>query len=125
MNIIISNQSGIPIYEQITKTIKEEIIKGNLKENELLPSIRNLAKELRVSVITSKKAYEELEHEGFIYTVKGKGTFVGKANLDAIKDDIRKEIEEKIDCAIEKSFEIGVTEEEFLDMVKILWSERG
>ena len=74
MNIIISNTLGIPIYEQIAKEIKNEIISGNLKENELLPSIRSLAAELRVSVITTKRAYEELERDGYIYTIRGKGS---------------------------------------------------
>lgn len=93
MNINISNASGQPIYEQITLQIKALIISGELKEGEALPSMRMLAKELRISVITTKRAYEELEREGFIFSVPGKGSFVAAKNLDLIREEHLKKIE--------------------------------
>ena len=123
MNIIISNKSGIPIYEQIIKGIKDEIIKGNLEKNSLIPSIRNLARELRVSVITSKKAYEELERQGYVYTVRGKGTFVADTNLDLIKKDKIKEIEKELLETIDNAKSIGLNYEKVKEMLKSLWYE--
>lgn len=123
MNIIISNKSGIPIYEQIIKEIKDEIIKGDLEKDSLLPSIRNLARELRVSVITVKKAYEELEREGYVYTIRGKGTFVADANLDLIKKDKSKEIEKELLKTIDNAKSIGLNYEALKDILKTLWYE--
>ena len=88
MDIIISNTSSMPIYEQIVMQIKKNIMNGNLKEGEALPSMRTLAKELRISVITTKRAYEELESAGFIITVMGKGSFVAKKNIERIKEEL-------------------------------------
>lgn len=85
MLIFINNKNGVPIYDQIYSQIKTEIINGGLKEDSPLPSIRNLAKDLRISVITTKRAYEELEKEGFIYTVPGKGSFVAGKNTELIR----------------------------------------
>ena len=96
MKILISNSNKQPIYEQISFQIKEQIIKGELAKDELLPSIRNLAKELQISVITTKRAYEELERDGFIHTVPGKGTFVAGQNLNSIKEKKFKMIEEDL-----------------------------
>ena len=87
MNIFIDNKCGIPIYDQIYSQIKNHIISGKLHEDDSLPSIRSLAKDLRISVITTKRAYDELEKEGFIYTVAGKGCFVAPKNIDLIRED--------------------------------------
>ena len=96
MNIIISNKDDRPIYEQIVSQFKEMIISGKLKEGEALPSIRTLAKDLRISVITTKRAYEELERDGFIETVAGKGSFVAEQNTEAIKEEKLKAIEKQM-----------------------------
>ena len=93
MNIFIDNKSGLPIYEQIYQQLKKEILAGNLKENEALPSIRNLAKDLHISVITTKRAYDELEKEGFIYTIAAKGCFVAAKNIELIREENLKLIE--------------------------------
>lgn len=120
MNIIISNTSRTPIYEQILKAIKDEIISGKIKEDTLLPSIRNLASDLRVSVITTKRAYEELEKEGYIYTVKGKGSYVAPQNKELLKEEKLKEIEDKLLEAIDISNSIGLEFEELIEMLKTL-----
>lgn len=121
MNIIISNASKEPIYEQITKQIKDNIINGILYQGELLPSIRSLAKELKISVITTKRAYEELEREGFIETVPGKGSYVSAQNKEFLKEKKIKSIEEKLSQAIEDSRLIGLTKEELKEMLDILY----
>lgn len=100
MNIIISNNGNIPIYEQIYSQIKTMIINGTLKEGDALPSMRFLAKELRISVITTKRAYEELERDGFIQTITGKGSFVGKTNIELIKEEHLKEVELHLNKAV-------------------------
>ncbi|MDQ0149990.1 GntR family transcriptional regulator [Eubacterium multiforme] len=120
MNIIISNTSRMPIYEQILKAIKDEIISGKIKEDTLLPSIRNLASDLRVSVITTKRAYEELEKEGYIYTVKGKGSYVAPQNKELLKEEKLKEIEDKLLEIIDISNSIGLEFEELIEMLKTL-----
>ena len=97
MDILIDNKSGAPIYDQIYSQIKTQIISGALREDELLPSIRNLAKDLRISVITTKRAYEELEREGFIYTVAGKGCFVAAKNVELLREENLKKIEEHME----------------------------
>lgn len=96
MNIFIDNRSGAPIYDQIYSQIKNQIINGTLTENELLPSIRNLAKDLRISVVTTKRAYDELERESFIYTLPAKGCFVAAQNTELLKEHNLKKIEEHI-----------------------------
>lgn len=96
MNIVISNKDDRPIYEQIVSQFKEMIISGKLKSGETLPSIRALAKDLRISVITTKRAYEELERDGFIETVAGKGSFVAEQNTEAIKEEKLKAIEKQM-----------------------------
>lgn len=121
MNIIISNISKEPIYEQITKQIKDNIINGILEQGELLPSIRSLAKELKISVITTKRAYEELEREGFIETIPGKGSYVSAQNKEFLKEKRIKSIEEKLSEAIEDSLLIGLTKEELKEMLDILY----
>ena len=97
MDILIDNKSGAPIYDQIYSQIKTQIISGALREDELLPSIRNLAKDLRISVITTKRAYDELEREGFIYTVTGKGCFVAAKNVELLREENLKKIEEHME----------------------------
>ena len=120
MNIVVSNTSGVPIYEQIAKAIKNEILSGDLKENSALPSIRSLASELSVSVITTKRAYEELERDGFIYTLPGKGSYVAEQNKELLMEEKLREIEEKLGEAIDIANSIGLTFEELVGMLKTL-----
>ncbi|WP_415331232.1 GntR family transcriptional regulator [Clostridium perfringens] len=120
MNIVVSNTSGVPIYEQIAKAIKNEILSGDLKGNSALPSIRSLASELRVSVITTKRAYEELERDGFIYTLPGKGSYVAEQNKELLMEENLREIEEKLGEAIDIANSIGLTFEELVGMLKTL-----
>lgn len=119
MLIFIDNKNGIPIYDQIVKQIKALIISGSLKENEMLPSIRSLAKELRISVITTKRAYEELERQGFVYTVPSKGCFVAKQNIDLLREENLKKIEQHIREVVLLSKSCGLTAEEIIELVKI------
>lgn len=123
MDIIISNTSSMPIYEQIMMQIKKSIMNGDLKEGEALPSMRTLAKELRISVITTKRAYEELENAGFIVTVMGKGSFVAKKNIERIKEEQLKEIEKSIQYVVEQAQLNGISLQELLDIVKILYGD--
>ncbi|MFZ5354119.1 MAG: GntR family transcriptional regulator [Bacillota bacterium] len=123
MNIIISNSSQEPIYEQIVRQVKSLIINGKLEAGETLPSIRNLAKELQISVITTKRAYEELEREGFIETVGGKGTFVSAQNKELIREKKIKIIEEKLLEAIDESKLLGIELKELTAMLEILYKE--
>ena len=123
MNIIISNSSQAPLYEQIESLIKNQIVNMMLKPGEPLPSIRTLAKELKVSIITTKRAYEELEKEGFIKTVVGKGTFVAEANNERLREVAMYEIENKLEEAIISAKAIGLTLEETLDIIRSLFEE--
>lgn len=97
MNILIDNKSGAPIYDQIYSQVKNQILSGELRENEQLPSIRGLAKDLRISFITTKRAYEELEKDGFIYTIQAKGCYVAPKNLELLREENLKKIEEHIE----------------------------
>lgn len=92
MHVLIDNKSGAPIYDQIYSQIKAQIISGELKENDLLPSIRGLAKDLRISFITTKRAYDELEQEGFLYTIPGKGSFVAPKNVELLREENLKKL---------------------------------
>ena len=121
MKILISNPSKEPIYEQITQQIREQIIKGIIYEGEMLPSIRKLAKELQISVITTKRAYEELEKEGFIRIIPGKGTFVAPQSLDILKEKKLKIIEEKLVEVIDESKLLEISLEEIIKMLKLLY----
>lgn len=121
MKIVVSNSSKQPIYEQITYQIKEQIIKGILNEGTVLPSIRNLAKELQVSVITTKRAYEELERDGYIHTVQGRGTFIANQNLEDIKDKKYKMIEEDLIKIIEESKSLSISKNELIEMINIIY----
>lgn len=123
MNILISNSSPIPLYEQIQNQIKNQILNGVLKSNDPLPSIRMLAKELKVSIITTKRAYEELEKEGFIKTVTGKGTFVSEGNSERLKEAAVYEIESKLDDVISQAKALGMTLDECLEIFKSLFLE--
>lgn len=121
MNILISNSADEPIYLQIVKQLKEHIVKGELAESQSLPSIRSLAKELKISVITTKRAYDELEKEGYIVTVAGKGSFVAVINKEMIRENEVKMIEEKITEAINSAKLIGLTLEELREMLKLIY----
>lgn len=123
MNIIISNSSDEPIYEQISRQIKGAILKGELKEGDLLPSIRGLAKDLQISVITTKRAYEELEKEGFIETVQGKGSYVAGQNKELIREKKLSLIEAKLAEIVEESKALGITYKEIEEILKILFEE--
>ncbi len=123
MNIFINNKSGVPIYDQIYTKIKEQIISGELKENDPLPSIRGLAKDLKISFITTKRAYDELEREGFIYTVPAKGCYVSGASSEFIKEGMLREIEAHIDEILSLSKACGVSYEEISDMIKFSFSK--
>lgn len=123
MVILISNSSELPIYQQIAEQIKEQIISKKLTEGDLLPSIRNLARELKISVITTKKAYSELEKERFIESVPGKGTFVAKANLEYLTEMRLKKIEENLLIALIEAKAINLSREELINMLIILEEE--
>ena len=123
MKIIISNSSPDPIYEQITNQIKSQIIVGDLVEGEALPSIRKLAKDLHISVITTKRAYEDLEREGFIDTVVGKGSFVAIQNKEFLKEKRIKIIEDKLMEAISEAKIVGIGFVELKEMLEILYEE--
>lgn len=116
LEIIISNSSGKPIYEQITDQIKASILSGDLQEGEQLPSIRNLANGLRVSAITTKRAYSDLEAAGFIETVQGKGSFVAGGNADLIREEQLREIEALMARAIRDGRTIGLSDDELSEM---------
>ena len=118
MTVLIDNKCSLPIYDQIYSQIKAQIISGELQEHETLPSIRNLAKDLRISVITTKRAYDELEKEGFIYTIAAKGCFVAPKNVELLREETLKNIENHIDQIVRLSQSVGLSEQEVLDMVK-------
>lgn len=121
MKVIISNASSEPIYEQISQQIKAQIISGDLKEGDGLPSIRKLAKELYISVITTKRAYEELEKEGFIDTVGGKGTFVAIQNMELLREKKMKSIEDMMASTVSDAQKMGITHKELKEMLSILY----
>lgn len=121
MNININSKSGIPIYEQIERAFKDMIINGELKEGESLPSIRGLAADLRISVITIKRAYEDLEKEGMIYSVQGKGFYVDDPNLEYMKEKKTVGLEEKLSEWIAEAKASGMEIGEAVDMITILW----
>lgn len=123
MNIFIDNKSGLPIYDQIYSQIKSQIISGALKENDPLPSIRNLAKDLHISVITTKRAYDELEKEGFIYMVAGKGCFVSKKNVELLREENLRQIEEHLLCVAKLAVLSNVSRQEIIQMLDILTQE--
>lgn len=123
MNLRIQSKSGVPIYEQIVVQMRELILKGILKEGEMLPSIRSLASDLKISVITTKRAYEELEREGFITTVPGKGCFVAPRNLELVRENALRQVEEYLQKAVECARLGGVTAGEVRETLEILYGE--
>jgi GntR family transcriptional regulator len=124
MKIIISNSSPDPIYEQVTRQVKAQIISGELREGESLPSIRRLAQDLQISVITTKRAYEELEKEGFIDTVEGKGSFVAMQNKELLREKKMKIVEEKMSQAVDEARLLGITRPELEAMLALLYGEK-
>lgn len=125
MNILIDNKSGTPIYDQIYSQIKGQIISGALKQDELLPSIRGLAKDLRISFITTKRAYEELEKEGFIYTLPAKGCYVAPKNVEMLREENLKKIEEHIDEIVRLAASCNLSKQEIMEMVHFSLEEQG
>ena len=123
MELVISNASNLPIYEQIVEGIKRHISSGVLREGDMLPSIRALAKDLRISVITTKRAYEELEREGFIYTVAGKGCFVAARSTEWMREDLLRQIEEHLQEIARLAAAAGVSGEELCQMLRTLREE--
>ena len=125
MELIIRNTAGQPIYDQISSQIKAQIIAGTLRPGEALPSIRGLAKDLKISVITTKRAYDELEAQGFVTTVAGKGCFVAEKNLDLVREHQLKTLEAQLSAAAKTARDCGVTTEELLNMLRILLEEES
>ena len=123
MKIIINNSSMQPIYEQILGQIKNCIMRGELKEEEMLPSVRSLAKDLRVSALTVKKAYDTLEQDGFVITVHGKGSFVAFANQEIMLEEKRKEVEADFEMAIRKGRSCGMSNQEIAELFEIILEE--
>ena len=123
MNLMISNSSGQPIYEQICSQIKQLIQSGSLAADEALPSIRLLAKDLRISVITTKRAYEELEREGYIYTVPGKGSFVARRNPELMREEQLRKIESLMEEIARLAPGCGLSNEDLMEMFSILHLE--
>ena len=123
MDIIISNSSGRPIYEQITAQIKGMIMNGTLKPGDPRPTMRLLAKELRSSGITTKRAYEELERDGFITTVVGKGSFVREADQEFVREERLKAVEGHLQAAVDAARQCGMEEQEVLEILRLLFEE--
>lgn len=123
MQICVDNRSGTPIYDQIYTQIKNQIISGALQEDEALPSIRNLAKDLRISVITTKRAYDELEKEGFIYTMAGKGCFVAPKNMELLREENLKTMEEHMREIRRLAASCHLSQQDILDMFHIIYEE--
>ena len=123
MEIIISNAAGTPIYEQIVSQVKGKIISGELAEGDALPSIRLLAKELRISVITTKRAYEELEREGFLDTMAGKGCFVARKNLELVREEQLRRAEDGLQKAVDAARIGNISLEELTEMLRTLYRE--
>lgn len=119
MTILIDNRNGQPIYEQIYAQIKSQIISGALEEDELLPSIRSLAKDLGISVITTKRAYDELEQSGLIYTAAGRGCFVARKNAELLREESLRQIEEHLEQACRLAAASGVTGQELQEMLRL------
>lgn len=123
MKLIINHSSMVPIYEQIMEQIKTMILNDNLKTNDILPSVRTLAKELKISALTVKKAYDNLEEEGFTVTVHGKGTYVAAANLQLKREEQRRAVEADLEAVIQKARNCGMTKEEIGELFALLMEE--
>lgn len=123
MRIIINNSSMIPIYEQIVEQIRTMIVKGELASNDILPSVRSLSKELKISALTVKKAYDYLEQEGFTVTVHGKGTYVTTVNQELMMEEKKKEVELSLEMAIQKGRSSGLQDEEIRELFEMIMEE--
>lgn len=123
MTVLIDNKSGTPIYDQIYSQIKSQIISGSLGEDEMLPSIRSLAKDLRISFITTKRAYEELEREGFLYTVPGKGCFVAPKNVELLREENLKKIEGHFSQILSLAASCNLSKADLQEMLECAWEE--
>lgn len=121
MKIIVSNRSGIPIYEQIKEQIKEAIFSGELHEDDILPSIRQLARDLKISVITTTRAYSDLEQEGFIINVQGKGCFVLPRNIELARENAMHKMEDSLNTAIIAAKAENITKDEVIERLNLLW----
>ena len=123
MKLIVNGSSMVPIYEQVMEQIKALILNGSLKENDVLPSVRTLAKELKISALTVKKAYDYLEQEGFTVTVHGKGTYVAAANRELMLEEQRKEVEADLELAIQKGRRCGLKDEEIRELFDLIMED--
>ena len=123
MKMIISNSSSVPIYEQIKKSIINQILEGELNEDELLPSIRVLAQDIKISAMTIKKAYDELEKEGYLKSIQGKGTFVAPKNTELAKEQAQKDIEMYMEKIVDISNRFGIDENDVIEMFKMFYRE--
>ncbi len=123
MHVILNNNSMVPIYEQLMDQVKNEIINGTLVENEVLPSVRSLSGELRISALTVKKAYDRLEEEGFVVTVHGKGTYVAAADRQLALEARKKSVEDDFALAVHKARAIGFSKDDILELVEIILEE--
>ena len=123
MKLIVNGSSMVPIYEQVMEQIKALILNGTLKENDVLPSVRTLAKELKISALTVKKAYDYLEQEGFTVTVHGKGTYVAAANREMMLEEQRKEVEADLELAIQRGRRCGLKDEEIRELFDLIMED--
>lgn len=123
MKLIISNSSSVPIYEQIKKAMIEQIMNGELKEDEALPSIRNLAQDIKISVMTIKKSYDELESEGYIISRQGKGTFVAPKNTELAREQANKDIERHIEDVVDIAKQFKIKREDLKDLIDIFYGD--
>lgn len=123
MHIIIRNTGDQPIYEQIYQQIRGEILSGRVKEGAILPSIRALAKDLRISVITTKRAYDELEKDGFIHTIPGKGSYVSRANVQMVREERIRQLEAHVLAALELAPSCGMSTQDVVDMIRMFEKE--
>ena len=124
MHIFIDNKSGAPIYDQIYSQIKSQIISGELEQDQMLPSIRGLAKDLRISFITTKRAYDELEREGFLYTVPGKGCYVAAKNVELLREENLKKIEEHMEQIVRLAASCHLSRAQLLEMMELYMEEQ-
>ena len=123
MKIIVSNRSGIPIYEQIKEQVKAAIFSGELHEDDILPSIRQLARDLKISVITTTRAYSDLEQEGFVVSVQGKGCFVLPRNPELAKENALHKMEDGLSTAIAAAKAEGISKDEVIERLDLLWED--
>ncbi len=123
MKIIINSSSMVPIYEQIMDQIKAQITAGDLKENDILPSVRTLAKDLKISALTVKKAYDNLEQEGYTVTVHGKGTYVAAASTERMLEEQRREVESELEKAVVKGRRCGLKDEEIRELFDLIMED--